>query len=495
MNSKIINNFHLLYESTINNDIETYIYLSILSIIKINNPHIIYFYYYNIPNGNLWNKIKDKLTLKKIDIPKIYENNIDVFFKKYRYIIIYKELIENGGVYINLNTLSIRPIKELLQNSFIKSNNNEIIACEKKSKIAYDFYKYYISNKDINHDIDHDNNFSNNIASHKDIKILDDNFKYDNRINDIIFKEIYDYSFSLLFHLFKNNYFISLGDNNLDKINLYDVFNKITVYNLLVKKILVYNFINNDILLINNNNYQLINNIDKIYWINLEESVNRKTNMINILKNFNIENIKINAVNGDLEKDINKKYFYSTDDNYPNYSNKEYAILLSHLNTIETYINIPISELRYGYAIIMEDDISLDFINYWNKDLKNIIEDAPNDWDIIMLGYFSLKNNNIMYKKWDNEWSAISYLINHKSSQKINNLKIDQKWKCSSYDVMVSDNYIFSKLNTYVYKYPYFTFPNNNDSTFHEDHLEYHKLYKISNYITLNNIYNEYICE
>ena len=482
MNSKIINNFHLLYESNINNDIETYIYFSILSIIKINNPNIIYFYYYNIPNGKLWNKIKDKLTLKKIDIPKIYENNIDIYFKKYRYIIIYKELIENGGIYINLNTLSIQPLKELLHNSFIKSNNNEIIACEKKSKIACEFYKYHISNKDI----EYDNNFSKNIDLHKDIKILVDNFKYDDdKIYDIIFKEIYDYSFSLLFHLFKNNYFISLGNNNLDKINLYDVFNKITVYNLLVKKILVYNFINSNIVLINKNNYELINNIDKIYWINLEKSIDRKNNMIDILKNFNVENIRIKAIDGNLEKDINEKYFYSIDNNYPNYSNKEYAILLSHLNTIDNYINIPLSELKYGYAIIMEDDISLDFINYWNKDLKNIIE----------LGYFSLKNNNIIYKKWDNEWSAISYLINHKSSQKINNLKIDQKWKCSSYDIMVSDNYIFSKLNTYIYKYPYFTFPNNNDSTFHEDHLEYHKLYKISNYITLNNIYNEHINE
>ena len=55
---------------------------------------------------------------------------------------------------------------------------------------------------------------------------------------------------------------------------------------------------------------------------------------------------------------------------------------------------------------------------------------------------------------------------------------------------MVSDNYIFSKFNTYVYKYPYFTFPNDNDSTFHSDHLSYHKIYKISNIITLEKMYD-----
>jgi hypothetical protein len=61
-------------------------------------------------------------------------------------------------------------------------------------------------------------------------------------------------------------------------------------------------------------------------------------------------------------------------------------------------------------------------------------------------------------------------------------------WKCNSKDIMVSDHYLFTKWNTYVYKYPYFTFPKENNSTLHEDHLSYHYLYKLSNYIVLENI-------
>ena len=53
---------------------------------------------------------------------------------------------------------------------------------------------------------------------------------------------------------------------------------------------------------------------------------------------------------------------------------------------------------------------------------------------------------------------------------------------------MVSDNYIFSKVNTYIYKYPYFTFPNDNDSTLHSDHLNYHKIYKNCNYLIWNKL-------
>ena len=151
------------------------------------------------------------------------------------------------------------------------------------------------------------------------------------------------------------------------------------------------------------------------------------------------------------------------------------------------------NDLKYGIALICEDDLSFDFTQYWNKDIKTIIEEAPEDWDIIMLGYFSLNiHHNELYKKWDNEWSAISYLVNYKSIKKINDLKKNNKWICKDTDLMVSDNYIFSKLNTYIYKYPYFTFPNNNDSTFHKDHIDYHKIYKLSNYITHEEIYNEY---
>ena len=41
-----------------------------------------------------------------------------------------------------------------------------------------------------------------------------------------------------------------------------------------------------------------------------------------------------------------------------------------------------------------------------------------------------------------------------------------------------ADDYIYALLNTYVYKYPYFTFPNNNDSTIHSEQLSYHNYAK-----------------
>jgi hypothetical protein len=144
--------------------------------------------------------------------------------------------------------------------------------------------------------------------------------------------------------------------------------------------------------------------------------------------------------------------------------------------------------------MICEDDLSFELINYWKYDINTIISNAPFDWDIIMLGYFSL---NLDYKedynKWNNEWSALSYLVNKNNiKNKLEKKKLNNKWICNHNDIMLSDNYIFSNFNTYIYKYPYFTFPKNNDSTFHEDHLEYHKIYKACNYLVLNNIFDKY---
>ena len=129
----------------------------------------------------------------------------------------------------------------------------------------------------------------------------------------------------------------------------------------------------------------------------------------------------------------------------------------------------------------------MEFIPSWNKSLDYIINNSPEDWDIIMLGYFTLNINfESDYRKWDNDWSALSYLINHKSLHKLNEIKKDNKYKTFN-DVMAADNYLFRIFNTYVYKYPYFTFPKNNESTIHEDHLLYHSIFKNINYLILDN--------
>ncbi len=479
--------FHFICEK---DNLSIWNYYAILSAININNPNVVYLHSYS-PLIDKYPKLMEKnIIYNEIKIPQR-------LFKKFQKSIVYDILYKYGGTYIDINSISINPIKELLLNAnFKKTENDKMICSSPKNELTNDLFRYHTNITDKMPNID-------------DISMI--NLNYDDsleNINEILNEEITDYSFGQYFHIVKNCFILFFDENLLEDKNANENINinKITTYNLLIRHALAYNFINNDVdtnSIFNNDKLKLINNIDTIYWLNMERSVDRKIRMESLLQNIDIKNERINAFDGTLIENIHSTYFYECNGNYPAYSNKEYAILLSHLHAIEGYIKS--SNPKYGVAMIIEDDLSFDFAKYWDRDIKNIVENAPCDWDIIMLGYFSIKidaidainatdatdaKDEILYKKWDNEWSAISYLINHKSMQKICDLKTDDgKWKCLETDLMVSDNYIFSKFNTYVYKYPYFTFPNDNDSTLHNDHLDYHRIYKINNYITHEKIF------
>lgn len=480
-------------------------YLSIDSLFLTNNIKKLIIYYYYIPFGKLWDKLKNKyidlIELEEIKIP-------EKLFNKFKLSIILDILYKHGGIYFEKNTLFLNKLDFIYDNInndiskelFIITSNYSILYSNEKNITTNNIFKILLEKSE--------NNFDNiNEEVKNNIKIIDvnndlslDNIKY------ILFNEITDYTFGQYFHIINNCSYLSYYNNDIFN-NDYDIeynelFNKITIFNLLVRFVYTKKYqkhIDDDILYIKKHKFDLINNIDKIYWINLDESIDRKKRMEKMLEFINIENERVKAVNGYKEQNINKKYFISLDEKYPNNCNKEYAILLSHLNCIEKIVNSYNDENtdKHNISIIFEDDLSYDFIDYWEKEISEIIKELPDNWEILMLGYFSL---NIKYdnpiNKWNNEWSALSYLVNTKNIKNNNTIKLlkndENKWICNSYDIMVSDNYIFSKFNTYIYKYPYFTFPNDNDSTLHDDHLQYHKIYKLCNYITLENVVNKF---
>jgi len=471
-------NIHIINDTNDTNDFLFVNYLTLLSIINIVKPDSILYYYFKKPNNNLWNSFykiySNKITLIEINMP------IHIY-KKYKLSFILSKLYETGGIYIENNIFFINPIDILFNNYMnIKTNNNSIIGTCFNSNIANKYYKLFLNKVWTIDDFNNDNNITQ-------IEYLYNNT--DENTTNIVNKKIFDYTFGEYFHIIKNCYFISINDCQLHYPN---IFTEVTIFNLLIRYILTYKYYNK-IVDINNNKLNYINNIDIIYYINLEKSFDRYYKMENLLENVNIKRKRIVAIDGEIEENIHSRYFLlnDIDNEYPKYSNKEYAILLSHLNTIEKFVLLE-DNLTYNICMICEDDLSFDFISYWKNDFKTIIENAPNDWDILMLGYFSLNiNRKEEYSKWDNEWSAISYLVNRNNIKpKILDRKIENKWKCNSNDLIVSDNYIFSKFNTYVYKYPYFTFPNDNDSTLHNDHINYHKIYKISNYMILEDLTN-----
>jgi len=222
------------------------------------------------------------------------------------------------------------------------------------------------------------------------------------------------------------------------------------------------------------NNY--LSGIDIVYWINLDRSKDRYDSMKQMFKDdtfSNIPNQRITAADGKLNPEqmyaklVIKEKLVAKD--------TIYGCLLSHLEAIKTF-----NDSKYDVALIMEDDANLEFKKYWTKSVKEIINNAPSDWEIIMLSY-TLGGDHVFYD-WDSVGdytdhltsSTLSYIINKKGSSKIinttyKNNKYELDPKIRSHD---ADGYIYLIAKTYAYKYPMFTYKSDNDSTISEDHVD-----------------------
>ena len=219
-----------------------------------------------------------------------------------------------------------------------------------------------------------------------------------------------------------------------------------------------------------------VNGFDILYWINLDRSNERRTNMLQMLSYFPVPNIRITAVDGKNSSDEVIHNMITTT-NY-NGSKIEFACLLSHLNTIKIF-----TESSYNIALIMEDDMNLEFVKYWIKDINTIIMEAPPDWDIIQLSYIRyshLKLTSYYTRNNNSIWGTGAYLININGAKKLMNY-INQDDKFNLHGVTpIADTFLYTMLISYIYKYPYFTYADDNESTIHEDHLALHLNSKLS---------------
>jgi GR25 family glycosyltransferase involved in LPS biosynthesis len=217
--------------------------------------------------------------------------------------------------------------------------------------------------------------------------------------------------------------------------------------------------------------------IDIVYWINLDRSKDRYATMNEMFKDDSFKHIpnqRISAVDGKMNPEkvydslVIKEKLVSGD--------TIYACLLSHLQAIKKF-----DDSKYDVALILEDDCTLEFKKYWSKSVQQIINDAPPDWEIIMLAY--ILGGEHVYFNWnevDGDYldqltsSTLAYIINKKGSNKI----IKNTYKNNKYELDPTikshdaDGYIYLLAKTYAYKYPMFIYKSDNDSTIHDNHID-----------------------
>jgi hypothetical protein len=93
-------------------------YLSVKSAVELNKPDAAYFHYQYEPTGEWWEKAKPLLTLVQITAPEEILGNKLYHVAHKADVVRLKALKEMGGIYLDLDTISVKPLTSLLHHSF-----------------------------------------------------------------------------------------------------------------------------------------------------------------------------------------------------------------------------------------------------------------------------------------------------------------------------------------------------------------------------------------
>jgi hypothetical protein len=127
-------------------------YLAIRSASEVNQPEAIYFYCKYEPSGYWWNKVLPYIKVKKVNPPKyVYWHRLR-HFAHMADVMRLKILHQQGGIYLDLDTISVRPLTDLLKHDFIiglQSGTtiglcNAVMMAKPKSKFVKFWLREYI---------------------------------------------------------------------------------------------------------------------------------------------------------------------------------------------------------------------------------------------------------------------------------------------------------------------------------------------------------------
>ena len=194
--------------------------------------------------------------------------------------------------------------------------------------------------------------------------------------------------------------------------------------------------------------------------------------MENQFKYWEVDNYtRISAYDGrddDLSDIIKGKY-------PENMSSGEVGCTTSHLKAMKYYLETSDSP----YAIMMEDDCSLDLVRFWNFKWNELYAHFPYDYDVVQLAIICTGDIHVrLHKRFVNDFSTACYVISRYHAEKLVRLhcrgdkyKLDQGVKIPR---PVADDLIYNSGNSFaipllVYKFEF-------GSSIHPVHVDaYHK--------------------
>ena len=205
-----------------------------------------------------------------------------------------------------------------------------------------------------------------------------------------------------------------------------------------------------------------------VYCINLDEQPERWMYMQAQFKYWEIENFeRISAYDGreDDLSDILKG-------RYPDHmSSGEVGCTTSHLKAIRHWLDTSDSP----YAIMMEDDCSLDLVSYWNFTWNDFMAKVPYDWDLVQIAVICTGDVNLrIHKRFVNEFSTACYVISRHHAEKMMRLhwRGEDKYRLDNgvKPRAVADDLIYNSGNTY--SVPIFLYKLALGSSIHPEHVD-----------------------
>ena len=204
--------------------------------------------------------------------------------------------------------------------------------------------------------------------------------------------------------------------------------------------------------------FRSFNRISNYYYINLDRHQDRRKYMENQFQNHNLSINRFKAFDKNL---VNQAYLDDLEGKNVILSKTQIknkrkegslACLISHTNLWKKIH----SEKKGDISLIFEDDCEI-LPNFQNK-LDTALQNAPDDWDMIWLGYNNIKGDKVSeyyYKPYQGFHKGFNtqhhcYLVKTSSIPKILNIVFPVPLSFTNKDSILRNN--FNKFNAYFYK-------------------------------------------
>lgn len=188
-----------------------------------------------------------------------------------------------------------------------------------------------------------------------------------------------------------------------------------------------------------------LNNFPSVYYISLEESIDRQQNLAAQFSDWGIKKYTPMIFKRFAEcNDILVGSLVHT----LNSSNK--GASTSHLKAIKKWL----TETDEPYAVFFEDDVSFKTVQYWSFDWYQFIQELPSDWDAVQLMWVRPHMVKVEFRrKYPDDWSATAFMVTREYGQRLVDrfMLSDNEFNYEMGDIQpIVENVLFTSGNVYT---------------------------------------------